>query len=308
MSIYSKLLALFVLLCIAIGLVRTASADPVQTGTPHRFLAADYSKKLIAIVNAKGEIEWQAPIQDTHEAWLLPSGNILFQTSWTNIVEMTPQKKIVWQYNAAEMNGNHGKRVEVHGFQRLADGVTMIAESGPGRIIEVDRDGGLLKEIPLKLDKPDAHRDTRLVRKLPNGHYLVCHEGDAAVREYDAAGKVVWEKKVGSAVYCAVRLKNGNTLITAGNGNRVLEVDKDGKEVWSVEKNDLPGITLAWMTVAERLPNGNTILVNCHAGPNNPQMIEVTPEKKVVWTFKDFEHFGNAFPVGHLLDVEGIER
>ena len=37
----------------------------------------------------------------------------------------------------------------------------MIAESGPGRIIEVDREGRLLKEIPLKLDHHAAHTDTR---------------------------------------------------------------------------------------------------------------------------------------------------
>ena len=49
----------------------------------------------------------------------------------------------------------------------------MIAESGPGRIIEVDHEGRLLKEIPLKLEHPATHTDTRLVRKLDNGHYLV---------------------------------------------------------------------------------------------------------------------------------------
>ena len=43
---------------------------------------------------------------------------------------------------------------------------------------------------------PDPHRDTRMVRKLDSGNYLVCHEGDGCVREYDAAGKVVWEYKL----------------------------------------------------------------------------------------------------------------
>src|SRR5262245_26113213 len=113
MRIYPKIALLLLpnLLCLA---GPAAMADPVQTGTARRFLAADYSKHLIAIVNAKGQIEWQEKIQDVHDAWVLPNGNILFQTSWTNIIEMTPEKKIVWQYNAAEMNGNHGKRVEVH--------------------------------------------------------------------------------------------------------------------------------------------------------------------------------------------------
>ncbi len=42
------------------------------------------------------------------------------------------------------------------------------------------------------------------------------------------------------------------------------------------------------------------------AGPNNPQIVEVTPEKKIVWSFKDFKNFDNALPVAQVLDVVGI--
>lgn len=68
-----------------------------------------------------------------------------------------------------------------------------------------------------------------------------------------------------------------------------------------MDQHDLPGITLAWVTRVERLPNGNTLFGNCHAGPDNPQIIEVTPQKQVVWTFKDFERFGNSMPVQAVL-------
>ncbi len=33
-----------------------------------------------------------------------------------------------------------------------------------------------------------------------------------------------------------------------------------------------------------------------------PQMIEVTKNKQVVWIFKDFINFGNSTPVGIVLD------
>ena len=42
------------------------------------------------------------------------------------------------------------------------------------------------------------------------------------------------------------------------------------------------------------LPNGNVIFGNSHAGPDNPQLIEVTRDKKVVWTFKNWDAFGNT--------------
>jgi outer membrane protein assembly factor BamB len=285
-------------------LLTCTAAFAEQTGTPRRLIAGDYDKNRIAIISPAGKMEWEQPFSgsECHDLQVLPNGNILFQQSWTKIVEMTPAHKIVWSYDSATMNGNAGKQVQVHAFQRLKGGTTtMLAESGPARIIEVDKNGKLLKQVKLKVTKPDPHRDTRLARKLANGHYLVAHEGDNAVREYDASGKVVWEYPVGSRVYSAMRLKNGNTLMGCGDGHRVIEVDPKGKTVWSLNEHDLPGITLAWVTMVDRLPNGNTLVVNCHAGPSNPQIIEVTPDKKLVWSFKDFDHFGNALPVALML-------
>jgi outer membrane protein assembly factor BamB len=281
-----------------------AEREAVSNGKSHRVLIGDDSKHIIAIVAANGDTEWSAPVGNIHDAWLLPNGNLLFQTNWQTIVEMTRNLDEVWRYDAARSNGNAARPVEVHAFQRLPNGWTMIAESGPGRIIEVDEQGRLQKEVQLKIEHPATHTDTRLVRKLDNGHYLVAHEGNnKIVREYDGEGKVVWEFEPHSKVYSAIRLANGNTLVGCGDGHRVIEVDPAGKIVWSVGEKDLPGITLAWVTMVERLPNGNTVIVNCHAGPKNPQIIEVTPDKQVVWTFKDFERFGNSMPVARVLDA-----
>ena len=67
----------------------------------------------------------------------------------------------------------------------------MIAESGPARIIEIDRDGVIHSETPLTVDNPHPHMDTRLARKIADDRYLVCHEGDGKVREYErGTGKV----------------------------------------------------------------------------------------------------------------------
>jgi hypothetical protein len=186
----------------------------------------------------------------------------------------------------------------------------MIAESGIGRIIEVDRAGKLLHRVTLKRNTPSTHSDTRLVRKLKNGHYLVAHEQDGFVREYDASGTVVWEYEVpmfdkparpghgpeafGNRLFSATRLANGNTLIGSGNGHSVIEVSPDKKIVWMIGQNDLPGITLAWVTTVEPLDNGNYLIGNCHAGSGQPILIEVDPAtKKVVWQFDGFDRFGN---------------
>lgn len=303
-----------VMFAVVVIAVQPASAvEPAR-----RFVASDSSKKRIAIIDEKGDIEWEYRIGPLHDLHVLPSGNVLFQTSMTHLLEVEPKsEKVVWEYDARTSNGNEGRPVQVHAFQRLANGVTMIAESGPARIIEVDASGKLLKKIELKVEHPHVHRDTRLARKIENGNYLVCHEADGTVREYDSTGNVVWEYEVplfgrepkgghgleafGNQCFSVVRLKNGNTLIGTGNGHSVLEVTPDKKIVWSIHQNDLEGIQLAWVTSLQVLPGGNILIGNCHAGPDNPQIIEVTRDKKVVWKFHDFKRFGNALTNSQIL-------
>ena len=290
----------------------------------HRVLGSDNGR--VAILAADGTtVEWEYKNgHQAHDLQVLANGNILLPLSPTKIVELTPAKEIVWQYEAKAKDGYTG-RVEVHAFQRLADGRTMVAESGNGRIVEVDAAGKIVFEMPLTRDRPNAHKDTRLVRKLASGNYLVCHEADGAVREYEPSGKVVWTYKLnlagrpksgghgpeghGTDVYGAVRLTNGNTLIACGNGNRVIEVTPEGKTTWSIEQDELPGIKLAWVTTLHVLPTGNVIVGNCHAGKDAPQLFEVTREKKVVWQLKNFKTFGNGWASSHVLDLpEGTIR
>jgi hypothetical protein len=187
-----------------------------------------------------------------------------------------------------------------------------LPRAGPARIIEIDRAGTLLHEIKLKVNHHDPHTDTRLARKLDDGHYLVCHEGDGVVREYDHKGRVTWDYSVplfggspkpghgpeayGNKCFAAVRLPNGNTLISTGNGHGVIEVTPLKQIVWKIQQRDLPKITLAWVTTLEVLPNGHYVIGNCHAGPGQPLVIELDPKtKKVVWTFDQFETYGNRF-------------
>ena len=294
------------------------AAEPVK----HRVLAQDRGK--VAIIGVDGKVDWEVECKyNSHDIHQLPNGNLLLNTAAAIVTEMSPQKEVVWKYEAKPKAGYKG-RVEVHAFQRLADGNTMVAESGNRRIVEVNKEGKIVKEIPLVVDHPDPHRDTRLARKLDNGHYLVCHEGDGCVREYDENGKVVWTYKLdlggrprapghgpeahGTEVFSAIRLANGNTMIGGGNNNRVLEVDPKGKIVWSLDQKELPGITLAWVTTLEVLPNGNLIVGNCHAGPENPQLFEVTRDKKVVWSFRDFKVFGNSLASAQVLDLKDVRR
>jgi outer membrane protein assembly factor BamB len=297
--------AVFIPAFCAILLAATGSAH-----AQHRLLVQGNDK--LAIVDRGGAIEWQMPWGGIHDVAVLADGHFMLQQGSNKVVEIDPAtKKVIWSYDSATANGNQGKPVEVHAFQPLGDGRVMIAESGPGRIIEIDRDGRVLHEVKLLVDHPHPHTDTRLARKLPDGHYLVCHEGDGVVREYDATGKVVWDYEVplfgqrkkeghgpeafGNKCFAALRLTNGNTLVSTGNGHGVLEVTPKKEIVWQIGQKDLAGITLAWVTTLAVLPNGNYLIGNCHAGTGQPLVVELDPKsKKVVWQFDGYDTFGNS--------------
>ena len=307
-------------ICVILILV---SAAPVLAG--HRLITQGNGK--LAIVDAEGKSEWEMNWGGIHDIHVLQNGNILVQQGGAKVAEIDPKtKQVVWSYDSARQNGNEGKPVEVHAFQPLENGHLMIAESGIGRIIEVDRDGKIQKQVKLKVNRPHPHTDTRLARKLATGNYLVCHEGDGFVREYDGkSGEVVWEFEVplfgkqpkgghgpqafGNKCFAAVRLANGNTLIATGNGHSVIEVTPAKEVIWKIEQSDLPGITLAWVTTLEVLPNGNYVIGNCHAGEGQPLLVEVEPKsKKVVWKFDQFAKYGNSVSNSQLLDGEKTQR
>ena len=285
----------------------------------HRIIGQD--KGRVVIRSSSGMIEWEIPCaHNAHDLAMLANGNVLIHPAANRIVELTPMKEVVWQWESKPVAPYTGA-VEIHAFERLADGTTMIAESGNLRIIEVDAKGMIMKSVPLTVERPDAHRDTRRVRKTDAGNYLVCHEGLGLVREYDSTGAIMWEYTIdlnkqpatgghdghGTSVFNAVRLKNGNTLIAGGNNNRVMEVNKAKEIVWSIERDELKRpdgrpIHLCWVTTLQVMPNGNILFGNTHAGKDNPQMIEVTRGKRVVWMLDDWNAFGNDLCTGVCID------
>ena len=275
------------------------------------------------ILGPTGEVEWEYPgAHNAHDIAVLANGNLLLHTAPNRVIELTRAKEIVWQWESKPVAPYAGP-VEIHGFQRLPNGDTMIAETGNLRIVEVDAKGEVVRAVPIRSERPDSHHDTRRVRKTAAGTYLVCHEPLGLVREYDARGGIVWEYAVplapgreaspgqcghGSAVFSALRLANGNTLIGGGNNNRVLEVTPAKEIVWSVGQEELKDpagkpIRLCWVTGIQALPNGNVVIGNTHAGPDQPQLIEVTRDKKVVWTLRDWTNFGNDLCTGWCLDA-----
>jgi hypothetical protein len=273
----------------------------VQQGIGHPFVCTDYTQGKVFIVSAEGKIEWQYPAAECNDVWLLPNGNLLFN-SGHGVKEVTRNKEIIFNYES---------KSEIYACQRLSNGNTFIGECTAGRLLEVSPEGKIEKEIRLLPEGKDGgHAYMRNARKLDNGNYLVAHYGEDVVREYDGNGKLTREIPAPGGPHSVVRLRNGNTLIACADhkgGPQIIEVDPVGKIVWQVLANELPGVSLKFMTGIQRLPNGNTVMTNWLGHDNfgkAPHIIEVTRDKKVVWTFFDHENMKTISSI-ELMDIPG---
>jgi PQQ-like domain len=262
---------------------------PALAGEPltHSFLATGADTR---IVDANGKVTWKYPLS-TRDGWVLPNGHLLLAVSKSKeypgggVAEVTREGKILFTWQ--------GTQAEVNTVQALPDDKFLVSEAGPQpRLLEIDRQGKILLAIPLRCQTTNHHMQSRMARKLANGNYLVPQLFDKVVREYDATGRVVWEVKTPHWPFTAIRLPNGHTLINCTYGNVSIEVDREGRTVWELSNKGLPEPLIKDACGGQRLPNGNTVICAYGVGANRTKLLEVTPDKKVVWTFTDPDPHG----------------
>jgi len=138
------------------------------------------------------------------------------------------------------------------------------------------------------------------VERLPDGNTLIADGGDgsdlnARALEVDSRGRLVWAyiKCDVPFLHTARRLANGNTLMSSSNGDRVVEVNRDGDTVWTMTSG------LNYPNEAYRLANGNTLITD----RDNNRVIEVTPQRAIVWSYSNLTgpHNGNRLANGNTL-------
>jgi hypothetical protein len=268
----------------------------------HRFACTDYTHGKVFVVDAEGRVEWTYDAPHANDIWVLPNSNLLFNTGH-GVKEVTRDRTVVFSYESTS---------EIYACQRLPNGNTFVGECNAGRLLEIDPTGRIVHQVRLLPEGSDGGSAyMRNARRLANGNYLVAHYGDQVVREYDADGKVVWQVAAPGGPHSVVRLPDGNTLIASADRDgapaRVFEVTPDGRTVWEVRGEELPGISLKFMAGLHRLPNGNTVMSNWlgHGQFGKaPHLIEITRDKRVVWTFADHQTMKTISSV-QILDVAG---
>jgi hypothetical protein len=233
----------------------------------------------------------------------LSNGNIVFSRQF-GASEVTPDKKIVWNFDAPQ-------GTEIHTAYPIGNDKVLIMENGtPARLVVLrKKDNSIVKSLELPTGSNSRHGQFRHVRMTKKGTFLVAHMDMGKVVEYAPDGHVIWEVEAPSP-WAAVRLANGNTLISGNGYGYVREVNPVGTTVWEIGKDELPGFPLDTVQEITRLANGHTLINNWTANlpdaesASRLQLIEVTPEKKVVWALKEWSSLGPASST-QLLDEPG---
>jgi hypothetical protein len=233
-------------------------------------------------VDWQGSILWQLEHPDHHhDARLTASGNVLLLT-----IERVPE--------------------EVAG--RVQGGLPGTAHSGmwSDRVIEVTKGGDTVWEWhayehldtetevlgPHEWREEWSHGNT--VCETPDGNVMVSFRNISTIGIIDRkTGEFAW--KLGPAKLAQQHdphvLDNGNVLVF-DNGvhrsdsplvySRVLETDpRTNRTVWEYRDLPLQNFFSAYISSAQRLPNGNTLICEGCSG----RLFEVTPDRRVVWEY-----------------------
>jgi len=218
----------------------------------------------VMLVNPDGRIIWQygqagvpgsgpnqlnTPVQNTwipigdtspRAGTFIPDGHVLITDQLNErIIEVTLDKKIVWQYGMTGTSGcGFNQLNNPNSAELLPNGHILISDENNNRVIEVTR----AKQIVWSYGSCTGTQlnIVAFASRLPNGNTLITDSGNNRILEVDSYGNPVWSyvtnARSGSVSNPnptrAVRLRNGNTLISDQFNHQVIEVDGMGNIVF----------------------------------------------------------------------------
>jgi hypothetical protein len=187
-----------------------------------RVLIAEHDTKRVTERTLKGEVLWEKKLSEPPiHAQRLANGSTFIATR-KQLVEVDRAGIEVLRYHS-DSNG-------IITARRYRDGRIGCIEKGS--YVELDELGIQRRRFAA----PPGVFTTNALTLLPNGHLLIAAYGGGTVQEYDRAGEVVWQVKLGRPL-CALRLPGGNTLVSSQD-MVLVEYDRAGKEV---ARRDAPG-------------------------------------------------------------------
>ena len=196
----------------------------------------------VMLVNREGRIVWQygqfgvsgsdqnqldTPVQATY----LPNGNVLI-TDQANerIIDVKRNGTIAWQYGDTGVTGSGDNLLNnPNSAELLENGHVLIADENNTRAIEVNR----ARHIIASFSARGTVGAVAFASRLHGGKTLLTDAGNARAVEVDAGDNIVWQCATNGDPSSnpdpqpsrAIRLENGNTIISDQYNHRVIVVD-----------------------------------------------------------------------------------
>jgi len=251
-------------------------------------------------LDPESNVLWWYHCRIDHDCQVLGTGNLMIHTirdeMWPGlgpglrrhpyIVEITREKELVWQWRGEE----HLEELE----ELLPpDGWKHFQERVHGRYSFDWAHNNTCQVIPT-----NATYDKEVAAGGPGrfkpGNIVFSYRSVDIIGVIDReTGAIVWAWGPGvlDGQHKPHVLENGNLLIfdngTLRGYSRVIELNPLTEEVeWEYTARPKEGFLSRFISGAQRLPNGNTLICEGSKG----HLFEVTPEKQVVWDFVNPYH------------------
>lgn len=268
------------------------AVDSAQNGTLD-LAQITYDGVTVHVYKGNSSVADGAPYVDIYNPAKACNGTTLLadihDTANPRLIEVDMLGNVIWEYlfpNELKGTTPVGPDAEL-----LANGNVLLTISGKG-VYEISRAGSIVWSVSEPKVSHDADR-------LANGNTLVVFGADSHVKEYDAAGNLVWSWSANSLFYvdpyknisgqgwthanAVARLANGNTLFNMRNFDLTAEISPAGSLVWSFDWSTL-GVTGVDPHEPELQANDNLLVCLQNGSPY--QAVEISRSTgQVVWGY-----------------------
>lgn len=288
--------AIFYLLCAILGVF----------AQPKIVVAGSGNKRISVIDKATGKVEWYHQLEDGDECntvSVTEKGEILYSYK-RGAKLITADHRVVWDYKVRPS-------MELQSATLLKEGGFLLAACGnPAQLIILDKEGNEKSKIELELNIEKPHSQFRQVYQLENGNYLLSVMATKTLMEVSPDGKIVEVDELPARAFSAMERKDGTIVLSYGDEHCYGILDrKNKKEIQRVNQKDIEGVLLLFVAQIIELQNGNFLICNWHGHNKNqtidePQLIEVDRNGKLVWSINDKENTGKVSAAFYIDDLQ----
>ena len=257
-------------------------------------VAGSGNPNILLLDKQTGKVEWQHALEKGEECnavALTKKGEILYSYK-RGAKLVTWDHQVVWDYKTPD-------KTELQSATLLQNGGVLLGICGiPAQFIELDKKGKEVNKVTLNLEVERPHSQFRQVFQLRNSHYLIPVMAKQKVLEVSRKGKIIAEHQIDGKVFSCLELPDGNLLLPCGDSHYYIVIDrKTGEELKRVNALDIEGVALLFVGQILQLKNGNLLICNWYGHTKDttvdePQLIEIDKNGKVVWSLHDKKNVG----------------